>query len=177
MSAALVPCPGCGAVFPDDDLPPERRLNASGACWAQHGEVVGFELQDLSLVRDLHQLTVDAYGAQHAGGPTRPITIAYALVGLHLALDLGIPGVRVREAHSRMGKPDGSWPSFPRPASTGSLTVVDVARAGAWAGSSSGHRSLVLAWAADVWDAWAPVHADVAALSLRLLGPLGLLRP
>src|SRR6266542_3189043 len=60
------------------------------------------------VLRDYHQLAVDAYAAQHAsrdaGGDIPPIGVAYALVGLHLALDRGVPGLRVRAAHQRMGK-------------------------------------------------------------------------
>jgi hypothetical protein len=41
----------------------------------------------LELVRDFQQLTVDAYAAQHAprevGVNLPPISVAYALVGLH----------------------------------------------------------------------------------------------
>ena len=73
------------------------------------GEVQGFALHHLQLARDLHQLTVDAYAAQHAprevGVEVPPISVAYALVGLHLALDRGLSGIEVRAAHQRMGNP------------------------------------------------------------------------
>jgi len=97
--------------------------------------VRGFELHHVELVRDYHQLAVDTYAAQHAArdvdGDIPPIGVAYALVGLHLALDRGMPGMRVRAAHQRMGKPDRSWPRLPAPERTGAVTVLDVAAAGA----------------------------------------------
>lgn len=66
-------CHGCfprppaswrGAVEPD------RPLRVSPACWGLHAELVGFELRHLSALGRFHELTVDAYGAQHAGPPT-----------------------------------------------------------------------------------------------------------
>jgi hypothetical protein len=117
---------------------------------------------------------VDAYAAQHAPRDREdailPIGVAYALVGLHPALDRGVPGVEVRAAHQRMGRPDASWPRLAAPRQTGALTVLDVAAAGAMAGSPAGHARAVRAWAAAVWRAWAAEHAAVAALTKRLLG-------
>jgi uncharacterized protein DUF5946 len=69
-----------------------------------------------------------------------------------------------------MGRPDASWPRLPAPASTGSMTVFDVAVAGAMAESPAGHDRALRAWAAAVWRAWSAEHAAVAALAGRLLG-------
>ena len=166
-------CPGCGLELPASGLPPDQRRNASPECWQLYGEVQGFELGHLELVRDYHQVAVDAYAAQHAsrddGGEVPPINVAYALVGLHLALDRGVPGVEVRAAHQRMGKPDATWPRLPAPATTGEVTVLDVATAGVMVDSVAGHAGAVRAWAASVWRAWALQHAAVAALTDRLL--------
>ncbi|HEX6678660.1 MAG TPA: DUF5946 family protein [Actinomycetes bacterium] len=166
-------CPGCGLELPASGLPPGPRGNASAECWQLYGEVQGFELQHPELVRDYHQMAVDAYGAQHAprdgGGEAPPIGVAYALVGLHLALDRGVPGVEVRAAHQRMGRPDATWPRLPAPASTGEVTVLDVATAGSMVDSVAGHATAVREWAASVWRAWAAQHAAVAVLTDRLL--------
>jgi hypothetical protein len=154
-------------------LPWDPRRNASPECWQVCGEVQGFALNHLELARDLHQLTVDAYAAQHAprevGVDVPPISVAYALVGLHLALDRGLSGIEVRAAHQRMGRPDPSWPRLPTPERTGAMTVFEVAAAGAMVGSVAGHAKAVGAWAAAVWQAWAAEHATVAALADRLL--------
>ena len=85
----LTTCPGCGLRAHTGSGIPTGRLNASADCEAIYGEVIGFASEHLELLR-LHQLTVDAYGAQHPGPPTKPIRLAYSLVGLHLALELGI---------------------------------------------------------------------------------------
>jgi hypothetical protein len=166
-------CPGCGLQLPASGVPWDRRGNASPECWQLYGEVQGFALGHFELVRDFHQLTVDAYAAQHAhrevGGDLPPISVAYALVGLHLALDRGISGIEVRAAHQRMGKPDPSWPRLPTPERIGAVTVFEVAAAGVMVGSVAGHARAVRAWAAAVWQAWAAQHATVAALADRLL--------
>jgi Family of unknown function (DUF5946) len=157
-------CPGCGLELPSGGLPWDPRRNASPECRRLYGEVQGFELDHIELVRDYHQLAVDAYAAQHPP----PIGVAYALVGLHLALDRGVPGVEIRAAHQRMGRPDASWPRLPAPAGRGAMTVFDVAAAGAMVGSVAGHAEAARAWAAGVWQAWAPQHGPVAALADRL---------
>jgi hypothetical protein len=166
-------CPGCWLELPASGLPWDRRRHASPECWQLYGEVQGFELHHLELIRDYHQLAVDAYAAQHAprggGRNIPPIGVAYALVGLHLALDRGLPGVEVRAAHQRMGKPDASWPRLPAPTRTGTVTVLDVAGAGVMVDSAAGHATAVRAWAAAVWQAWVCQHAAVAELAARLL--------
>ena len=107
-----VTCPGCGLELPATGLEPNPRREASAECWQLYGEVEGYTLRHPWLVRDLHQLGVDAYAAQHAprdpGDGPPPIGVAYALVGLHLALDRGRTGPQVRAAHRRMGRPDAT---------------------------------------------------------------------
>jgi Family of unknown function (DUF5946) len=166
-------CPGCGLQLPASGLPWDGRRQASPECWQLYGEVQGFALHHRALVRDLQQLTVDAYAAQHAppqvDPDVPPISVAYALVGLHLALDRGRSGIQVRAAHQQMGRPDPSWPRLPTPARPGAMTVLEVAAAGAMVGSVAGHATAVRAWAGAVWQAWAAQHARVAALTDRLL--------
>lgn len=161
-------CPGCGATLAKTEWVLDRRLNASPECWSLYGDVAGYELSHPSLGR-YHQLMVDAYGAQHAGGDTAYIRVAYSLVGLHLALDRGMSGLDVRKAHQRMGRPDSTWPRFPRPELVGSLTIADVAKAGREVDSIRGHAILVQRWAVDVWEAWKARHVSVADLAARVV--------
>ena len=86
-------------------------MNVSPECWAVHAELLGFELGDPVLVGRFHQLTVDAYGAQHAGPPTGQLRVAYSLVGLLLAFERSWSGTELREFHRRLGRPDASWPA------------------------------------------------------------------
>lgn len=163
-------CPGCGLRSAEAGIELDRPLNASAACWGLHAELVGFELLHAARLGRLHQLTVDAYGAAHAGSPTGARYVAYSLVGLCLSLERGWAGDEVRAFHARMGPPDGTWPAFDPPAGRAALTVADVVEAGARADSTAGHEAMVRAWAAAVWAAWSPRHPEVRALADRLGG-------
>jgi Family of unknown function (DUF5946) len=159
-------CPGCGVELGSSEalaaVPP---LNASAQCYRLSLDVFAFELSHQALLGSYHQMIVDAYGAQHPGDPGKPIRLAYSLVGLYLALELGLSGVEVRGAHMRMGKPDDRWPLFARPAGFADMTIADVAEAGMRADSPAGHIEATREWADAVWRWWGDAHADVAALT------------
>ena len=161
-------CPACGVQLPASNWEKDPKQNYSPECWQLYGEVSGFELNHVELLR-FHQITVDAYGAQHVGGDGRGIRAAYSLVGLHLAFDRGLNGVEVRSAHQQMGKPDATWPAFMPPPNAGGLTVLDVAKAGVRTDSVSGHADAIQRWATEAWRAWTPQHSTVSALTDRLL--------
>jgi hypothetical protein len=147
-------CPGCGIVLPDAPPPGAPQLHATPACEAVLHEVLGFEFQHPVMLRS-HQLTVDAYGAQHAGGAAPPIRVAYGLAGLWLALEHGFGAEDVRAVHRRMGHPTAAWPRFEPPVPPQRwLTVLDVAEAGVRQQSGSGHARAAGQWAESVWTAW-----------------------
>ena len=75
-----------------------------------------------------------------------------------------ISGPGVRESHQRLAATGATWPAWPVPADLGPVTCFDVALAG----TPGEHTTAIRAWAASVWAAWAPVHAEVAELSARL---------
>lgn len=50
----------------------------------------------------IHQLLVDAYGAQHADETTKPIAVLFSLIGLYLHLEKGYTGKQVQRAHMRL---------------------------------------------------------------------------
>lgn len=164
-------CPGCGLEMPAERTPGDHRVNASAECLRVYAEISGFALQHLPLLR-LHQLTIDAYGAQHGDGGVRPIRLAYSLVGLHLALERGLTGDEVRAAHQRMGKPESSWPSFQRVTDVGAVSVLTVAEEGLMIDSVAGHETAVQRWARTVWRAWSGEHDQVTDLTRRLLPDL-----
>jgi hypothetical protein len=152
-------CPGCGVRLPGgSEL--HGRSNASESCWQLYGEVAANELAHLATLGRLHQLMVDTYGAQHAGGPAAPIGVAFALIGLKLDLEDGWRGNEVRDAHRYLAASFHDWPLFAPPARRASLTVFDVAMAG----SPEAHARLVRDWAVDVWASWGTVRDDVVAL-------------
>lgn len=57
-------CPGCGLELPPNRWAVPPRSYASSECVELSGDVVGFESEHFELVRDHHQLFVDAYLAQ-----------------------------------------------------------------------------------------------------------------
>jgi len=155
-------CPGCGLELPGPDAPilGEPRRNASTACWQLYGEVTGYELQHVIRLGRYHQLTVDTYAAQHAGDAGPAIGLAFALVGLHLALEVGLSGTEVRDAHQSLASRFRDWPRFAAPSALPTMTVFDVASAR----SPDEHAELILEWARTEWERWAPAHEAVAEL-------------
>jgi hypothetical protein len=126
-------------------------------------ELLGYEFQHPVMLR-YHQLTVDAYGAQHAGGTAPTVRVAASLVGLWLALEHGFSAEDVRAVHRRMGPPTPAWPTFERPSTPQRwLTVLDVAEAGVRQRSEGGHARAVGQWADSVWDAWRGAVPDVGS--------------
>jgi len=156
----MAACPGCGVVLPGDAEPWDPRSLASEACHQLYGEVAGYESQHVVELGRWHQLLVDTYAAQHAGERTPSIGTAFALIGLHLALDEGWDGLQVRDAHQRLAAASRMWPRFDAPPSRGELTVFDLALAG----SPEEHIARLRAWAEAVWRAWAGSHDAVLAL-------------
>jgi hypothetical protein len=153
-------CPGCGVELPGSAEPWDSRSLASEACHALYGEVAGFESRHLVELGRWHQLLVDTYAAQHASDRTPLIGTAFALIGLHLALEEGWDGLGVRDAHQDLARRYREWPAFPAPKRRGALTVLDLALASA----PAEHVERLRAWATDVWAAWTESHAAVAAL-------------
>ncbi len=152
---SVTTCPGCGLRSSEAGVAPDRPVRASAACWGAYAELVGFELEHAGALGRLHQLTVDAYGAQHGDAEGTSLRTAYSLVGLCLALEHGWTGPEVRELHARMGRRQPWWPLFRPPEVSPVVTVLDVVNAGARAGSVDGHASKVERWVRAVWESWA----------------------
>ena len=110
--------------------PADDRYNASAACWQLYGVLtvytVAWGYGDGAFI---HQLAVDAYGAQHAGEHVRPIGVAFALIGLYLAFERGYSGLQVQQTHSVMARRSKTWPRFAPPGHVGDLTVRGVLEA------------------------------------------------
>src|SRR5262245_54241658 len=142
-------CPRCGAELPADD---------PAACLGLYNELSVHTLSDRDPTFP-HQLAVDAYAAQHAGPESKPITTAFALIGLYLVCERGYTGRKAQLAHMFLGRRRQQWPGFPPPEDRGAVTVADVLAAGDAARNEALQR-----WAASAWAAWRDQHARVAAL-------------
>lgn len=113
----------------------------------------------------IHQHVVDAYAAQCASESTKPIAVAFALIGLYLAVEQSRSGKDVQRIHMKLAKRRREWPRFALPHERGSITVSDVLAAPA------GERrdDMIRQWCASVWAAWAESHAQVKALLRQTL--------
>src|SRR5262249_7218939 len=141
-------CPGCGLAMPRSERPgPRMYYNASPECLLLYSEVLGEEYGNAVLFGQVHQLTVDTYAAQHAGGPHPDKSVAIHLSGLHLMLELGVRPQAVPALLQRLATVVEEWPHFAPPAEVGERTVFDVAIVS----SPAAHAEAVRAWACDVW--------------------------
>jgi hypothetical protein len=156
----VVVCPGCGLGLPGlHDEAPKPQVNASAECQRLCHELSLYTLSHGDTFF-IHQVAVDAYAAQHAGPASKPITIAFALVGLCLLLERGYTGKAVQRAHMRLASRSKRWPSFDPPAHRGSVTVSDVLRVV----PGSERDETIMRWARSVWMAWERAHPAVRTL-------------
>jgi hypothetical protein len=79
--------------------------------------------------RFIHQHIVDAYAAQHSPSNPKPITTAFALVGLYLTIEKHFTGKEVQRAHMYMARARKARPHFDSPQAQPDFTVFDVMRA------------------------------------------------
>lgn len=166
MALPMRRCPGCTLEMPESLRTYEGYFNASPECWSVFGEVLASEFEHAPLFARVHQMTVDAYAVQHAGGPHPDKSVCVHLAGLHLVLDCGAAPMSVPPMLQKLARTIDGWPHFDPPARTGPLTIVDVALADA----ADEHARLVRDWALQVWKSWGLHHAAVADIVSRHLG-------
>src|SRR4029079_2882572 len=139
-------CPECGAALRDE----------AGGCIGLYHALSVQTLSDRDPTFP-HQLAVDAYAAQHAGTAPKPITTAFALIGLYFVNERGFTGRQAQRAHMFLGRRRQEWPRFDPPADVGVVTVADVLAAG-------DRNAALNRWAASVWAAWRDQHERVVKL-------------
>jgi hypothetical protein len=137
-------------------LEPDRKANASGECRSLMNEMSYYTLAhgDPTFI---HQHLVDAYGAQHVRQSKSSIGAAFALAGLHLAVERRFTGRQVQKMHVLMARKSKQWPRFEPPEDVGPLTVADVLAL------EPGPRrdQHLMHWCASVWAAWSAEHDRV----------------
>lgn len=150
----------CGAKLPrSNSRATHRYIVSTPECWACYGVVLAREYEDPALFGAVHQLTVDAYAAQHPADQP-PKSLLCHLVGLQAAIACGHDQTAAREALKAFVENRATFPMLAAPIDLGPLTVVDVAdaRTPQW------HCDIVRRWASQVWLAWSDQHAAIAAL-------------
>ena len=154
-------CPGCGLeMLRRDNALPDVYYHTSPECWAVYTEVLAAELSNALLFGQVHQLTVDSYAVQHAGGPHPDKSVDIHLAGLHLVLEGGKRPTEVSPLLQQLASHVHAWPHF-LPATYQTMTVFDVALAD----SVEDHIRLVRQWATGLWSAWSAHHSAVAQLA------------
>lgn len=98
----------------------------------------------------IHQHVVDAFIAQNADEHTKPIGLAFALIGLYLHLERGFSGKQVQRVHMALGRQKRTWPAFRLPRERGGMTAADVMAAP----PGSARDEAIDQWCASVWDAY-----------------------
>src|SRR5260370_6277984 len=104
----------------------DRQFHASAECWSLFEEVLAAEFQNPILFRQVHQLTVDTYAVQHAGGRHPDKSVCVHLVGLHLVLEKDVAPAEVPPRLQRLAR-QASWPHLDPPLERAPLTGRAVA--------------------------------------------------
>jgi hypothetical protein len=108
----------------------------------------------------IHQLAVDAYGAQHADERTKPIGLTFALIGLYLAVEKGWSGKQVQRLHVLLGRRKHAWRMLALPEERGSVTVLDVVQTP----EGVERDQAIHDWCESVWSAFADSRETIIAL-------------
>ena len=108
----------------------------------------------------IHQYVVDAWAAQHADEHTKPIGLAFALVGLYLGVEKNVSGREVQRAHMRLARRKRAWPPFDLPSDRGAMTAIEVMAAPA----GPRRDEAIRAWCAAVWAPFSAQRAQLEAV-------------
>lgn len=112
----------------------------------------------------VHQYVVDAFAAQSASEHTKPITLAFALVGLYLHVERHFSGRQVQRVHTLLAR-GKDWPRFELPADRGAITVAEVV----WAAPGPERDAMIDRWCESVWSAYSASRDGVIELLQREL--------
>ena len=115
----------------------------------------------------IHQHVVDAFAAQHADEQTKPIGLAFALIGLYLHIEKGVSGREVQRVHMQLARRKRPWPAFALPRHRGAITAIDVMRAPA----GPERDQAIDGWCAAVWEAFRDSSREALAELLRDVHP------
>jgi hypothetical protein len=158
-------CPGCGLCLPNRHQDSPDRCNASSGCLQVYSDLMCYTVTKLD-TEFIHQHAVDAYAAQHAGGTTRNITVAFGLIGLYLALEKGYTGKQVQQAHMQIARVRKDWPRLEPPALPAAITVLDVFKVP----DGPDKDAMIRQWMGAVWERWSDRKEWVREMTDALLG-------
>ena len=152
-------CPGCGLLMPQkESLECNSYYNVSPECWELYTEVLAAEYSNAFLFGRIHQLTVDSYAVQHAGGKHPDKSVMIHLIGLHLAFVRGFQSFQIPAMLQKIASAVHTWPHFEPLEEKVPITVFDVALSS----NAEEHIEIVRKWAGLIWNAWSSVHLETA---------------
>lgn len=150
-------CPGCGLELEPGDGPTHPYMLSSPGCWALYGELLAREYENPEYFGPSHALTVHCYAVQHPGRDERRArqSVALHLAAICLVVERGVPAPDTVALMKRIAPDERErLPHLAPPEPNGTLTVRDALQAR----SAEEHHETIRAWAADLWEAWAPHH-------------------
>ena len=113
MKAETV-CQGCRLRFPHNLQATKRTsYNCSAECWSLFADVLGAEYNSVVVFRQVHQLTVDTYAVQHAGGEHPDKSVAIHLAGLYAAHTQRRQPADIAPWLQQIANRTSRWPHFP----------------------------------------------------------------
>ena len=113
----------------------------------------------------IHQLAIDTYTAQQADETTKPIAVAFALIGLYLHVERNFTGLQVQRVHMQLARRRKQWPVLALPVSRGALEVSDVLSVA----PGPARDAIIEQWCASVWKAYEESRTAIADLLRREL--------
>lgn len=107
----------------------------------------------------IHQNIVDAFAAQYADETTKPIKLAFGLMGLYLALEKSFTGKMVQREHMNMAKLnlEKNWPIFPIHKREFAMDIFDVLKTKLGEERDRAIRQ----WCVAVWEGYADCQSQV----------------
>ena len=151
-------CIWCKGDFDDIEGPVHEYMESTPGCWAAYSKLLSIEYENYTLYRDIHRLTVDTYGVQHPGQPSRKSiqSVWGHLIAMRFYLEQGLDGDTTRW---RLGQfleqgHDLTW--LPPPDFSDTLKVSHVLAAS----SSTDHICRVREWGNSVYACWTQMHAS-----------------
>lgn len=109
----------------------------------------------------IHQYIVDAFAAQNATEKTKPIAVAFGLIGLYLALEKNYTGREVQLAHMKLAKNRKKWPVFELPRERGDIRVTDVLNIE----PGRMRDEKIVDWCRSVWESYKNIQEKIRKLT------------
>jgi len=144
----MIRCELCGA-----------NLSEGKECRDLYDELAFYTLKHPDQRYFIHQLIVDAYGAQHITKDSKPVAIFAALVGLYLFAEKGFTGKEVQDMHVKLGNKMKEYKLSTIASEKASINIADVLAIK----EGIERDEMIKAWARAVWQMWKSERGNVIA--------------